>query len=187
MGFHDEYMKRLFYKELTGPPKTVTQGLIHGMADRDSRQRQINHSPSNYDNADAGSFVLDKVAVFKALGLSLVAFLVGLTLCIVYAGSALGYIGVILAVFCCILILTFVCLLMGHAFFALLGGFLHIARQKWFIYTFIVLCLIGVPGLLRSSGGFGALIFGVLAALAFYGIYRQRKHDRGGDDDDKAL
>lgn len=53
MGFHDEYMKRLFYKELTGPPKTVTQGLIHGMADRDSRQRQINHSPSNYDNADA--------------------------------------------------------------------------------------------------------------------------------------
>jgi len=177
MGFHDEYLKRLFYRELTGLPKTFEQSIAYGLADEDNARQQQNGAATG-DNAGADvSFVLDKGAVLGAFGLCLAVLLSGLALCVFYADSPIRYIGMIAVVIGGLLLLIFSVTLLGHL---LLPGLAYCLKQKGFRYGVILACIIGIPSVLMSGGGFFSFAIGALLACALYGIYKTRK--RGSDD-----
>lgn len=179
MGFHDEYLKRLFYKELTGLPKTAEQALAYDLADKDGTRRQQSGDAETGGNAGMDvSFVLDKGAVLGAFGLCLAVLLGGLALCVFYADSPIRYIGMIAVVIGGLLLLIFSVTLLGHL---LLPGLAYCLKQKGFRYGVILACIIGIPGALMSGGGFFSFAIGALLACALYGIYKTRK--RGNNDD----
>lgn len=183
MGFHDEYLKRLFYRELTGPPKTFEQSVAYDIADRDNAPpRQSNENTG--DNAEADiSLVLNAKAVLCALGCCLVVFIGGLTLSTSFAGSPLGYLGLVVILISGILLAMLGFALMSHILFRSFRGIAYCFRQKWFLYGIAAATLIGIPGALIASGAFGAFILGVLAAFALYGNYKIRKGGSNGDED----
>ncbi len=182
MGFHDEYLKRWFKGDLTGPPKNFEQSVAYNAADRDRNPHRNQSDPAGA-YTDGGIDLearFSKRTIFRALGYGIAAIMVGLTLDEFFAGF-LGFIGTSMTVIGCLLLVGFTFMLIANLFKAGLSGIAGLFSQGWFWRGMSIGVFSGASLALISTSASG-FFFGMLLGIGIYAAYKIIRHNNQRTD-----
>jgi hypothetical protein len=182
MGFHDEYLKRWFKGDLTGPPKNFEQSIAYNAAERDRNPHKYYQNPPSTDTG--GGIDLEarfsKRAIFGSLCYGIAAILVGLTLDEFFAGLV-GFIGASMTVVGCLMLVGFTFMLLANLFKAGLSGIVGLFSQGWFWRGMSIGVFSGATIALISTSASG-FFFGMLLGIGIYAAYKIIRHNNQRTD-----
>lgn len=181
MGFNDEYKKRFFRGDLTGPPRNFEQTVAYNAADRDRNpHRDRATSSREYSPSVDITARFSKATMLRALGCGTGSLAAGLLFNAVFDGFP-AWIGIALIVIGNLILFGFFFMLITHLIKMGLSGITGLFSKGWFWRGIAVSVFSGVALALSSASASGFL-FGALSGIGIYAAYKIIRHNNRKTD-----